>query len=743
MISAKTKLLFKWISREKPTIYSIYALALIQGALYITVPLSIQGIITYTMAGRFSASLVLLCIVTILVTVLIDILQVWKMRLNETLQEKIFCSLVLRINAIASFNSKVKQRITHFFEVIVLKKGIGKILLEFSFSIISIIFGIIILPAYSNWFFIFSIGLAIMLYLIISFYGKQAQAFNFDASTYKYRIYQLLSSDEENESLVEEELTNFLDSRKNYYKTIEKQFKGIVFFKIIFISVLLLLGAYLVQEGKLNIGQFVASEIIIFLVINSAEKLIGNLGVCYDIVTALYKIELLFQDKPENSFLNYEHQEHSAVVKRINKYSGPKIIKWSVYTILIALFVLLFMPWNQSVDVSGKVSVLNPENKPQQITSRIAGRIEKWYIQDGDFVRKNDTIAFISEIKEEYLDSNLVGRTMSQVKAKEVSMKSYESKINAINEQIDALNSSLQIKTSQARNKIKQVKAKLTGDSAELSAATTNCRIFEDQLKRFEELTAKGIISATDLENRKLKMQEACAKRISAESKILAAKNELYNAELDLNSIVQEFNEKLMKAESDKFSTLSLLYDAEGSLNKLQIQLSNYSMRNGYYYILAPQNGYIHNVIIKGVGEILKEGGVLCSIVPHQKEQAVELFVDPIDLPLVEKGQPVQLIFDGWPAFVFSGWPGVSYGSFTAEIVNFDKVISENGKFRVLAVNVGAPWPTSIQLGGGVKGFALLNKVPVIYEIWRKVNGFPPEFYKNQKKAVEHEYGKK
>ncbi|MBK7311704.1 MAG: hypothetical protein IPI93_13245 [Sphingobacteriaceae bacterium] len=127
---------------------------------------------------------------------------------------------------------------------------------------------------------------------------------------------------------------------------------------------------------------------------------------------------------------------------------------------------------------------------------------------------------------------------------------------------------------------------------------------------------------------------------------------------------------------------------------------------------------------------------MLCSIVPIQKEQAVELYIDPVDLPLIAKGQRVQLIFDGWPAFVFSGWPGLSYGSFSAEIVTFDKVISPNGKFRILAINKTDKWPTAIQIGGGVKGFALLDNVPVIYELWRKANGFPPEFYqpKNENK---------
>ncbi|MDP1800416.1 MAG: HlyD family efflux transporter periplasmic adaptor subunit [Bacteroidota bacterium] len=732
MINNKTRLLFKWLNREKKVVYNIYALALLQGALYITIPLTIQGIITYTMAGRFSASLALLSLLTILATLFIGLLQLGQMRLNETLQERIFCGLTERIAKVTGTDSGVHKKITHFFEVVTLQKGIGKILLEFSFSVISIIFGLLLLPAYSNWFVIFSIVLGAVFYLIVSYYGKKAQDANLNTSTQKYQIFNTLSSSNFSEEKIDAELNQYLDYRKEYYNTFEKQYKGILFFKIFFISVLLFLGAYLVQIGELNIGQFVASEIIILLVISSVEKLVGSLGTCYDIVTALYKIEVLFDKNPQESYLESTETNYLSATSKVYRPYYTKKIKWTFYTLLTTCVVVLFLPWTQSIDMSGEVSVLNPENKPQQVTSRIAGRVEKWYIRDGDFVRKNDTVAFISEIKEEYMDSLLVQRSESQVKAKEVSLQSYESKVAAINEQIDAINKSLGLKTKQVKNKILQVMAKLSSDSAEAEASQNNYKVAEEQFKRYEELLSKGVISKTDLENRKVKVQEAYSKKIAAENKITATKNELLNAELDLNATLQEYNEKLMKAESDKFSTISMVYETEGSLTKLQNQLSNYSLRNTYYYVLAPQDGYVNNMAIKGVGEIVKEGGILCNIVPVQTEQAVEVYIDPVDLPLISKGRRVQLIFDGWPAFVFSGWPGLSYGSFSAEIVTFDKVISPNGKFRVLAVNNGDQWPAAIQIGGGVKGFALLDNVPVIYELWRKANGFPPEFYQTK-----------
>lgn len=732
----KFKLLWRWLRKERAYIYRIYALALIQGAVYLTIPLSIQGIITYTMAGRFSASLLLLSLLTIIATGLIGFFQLWQIRINETLQQKIFAGVTDNFNSNLSKaeQTQLGNKLLYFFEVSTLQKGIGKILLDFSFSIISIVFGLLILPAYSGWFLIFAILLSGAFYLVVTYYAKKAQEANIETSNYKYKVFNSLNESTGADS-TNEQLDHYISSRKNYFSVFESQYVGILIFKILFVAILLLLGVYLVQQGELNIGQFVASEIIILLVINSVEKLVSSLGTFYDITTGLYKIKSVFKDEDEDIFTEKTPSQVLPAANKIYIHRYGRVVKFAFYFILVGVLVILFLPWTQTVSMEGQVSVLNPENKPQEVTSRIAGRIEKWHIKDGDFVKKNDTIAFISEIKEEYLDTLLVSRSESQVKSKEVAMESYEKKIHAINEQIDALNKSLILKINQGKNKILQAKAKLNSDSIDAEAARLGQKVADEQFKRYDDLLSKGVISKTEHENRRIKLQESQAKKVSAENKVIASRNELFNSEIDLNSIQQEYNEKLMKAESDKFSTLSLLYDAEGSLTKLQSQLSSYSMRSKYYYVLAPQDGYISNLVIKGLGEIIKEGGVICSIVPPQTEQVVELYVDPIDLPLIEKGRKVNVIFDGWPSFVFTGWPGMSYGAFHAEVVTFDKVISPNGKFRILAMNRGEKWPEAIQIGGGVKGFALLKNVPLIYELWRKANGFPPEFYKNQNDA--------
>ena len=159
--------------------------------------------------------------------------------------------------------------------------------------------------------------------------------------------------------------------------------------------------------------------------------------------------------------------------------------------------------------------------------------------------------------------------------------------------------------------------------------------------------------------------------------------------------------------------------------------MTNYSIRSGYYFITAPQDGYISQALQNGVGETIKEGKPIVSIVPAYADMGVEIFIDPIDLPLIHVNEKVRLQFDGWPAIVFSGWPNVSYGTYGGKIVAIDNYVSTNGKYRVLVAPDpnDHPWPRALRMGVAVRSMALLKDVPIWYELWRKINGFPPNYY--------------
>lgn len=397
----------------------------------------------------------------------------------------------------------------------------------------------------------------------------------------------------------------------------------------------------------------------------------------------------------------------------------------------VLAILAMFLPWTQNIRARGQLTSLTPDQRPQTIHAVIPGRIEEWYVREGDLVNRGDTILRISEVKQEYFDPRLLDRTQEQIMAKEMTVQSYEEKVNSLDAQIDALGQAMRIKLEQAENKIRQSLLKVQSDSIKFVASQTEVKVARDQLQRGEQQFEQGLISKVELEKRRVNEQKALAGVIDTENLLLASRNELLNARLELGGIRNDYRDKLAKAESEKFASLSQMYTTEAEVTKMQVDLANYTVRAGNYLITAPQTGYITEAVKTGIGELIKEGEPLISIMPARFDLAVELYVRPMDVPLVNKGQKVRFMFDGWPAIVFSGWPNTSYGTFGGQVVAIDNFVSPNGKYRILVAPDpdDEPWPVALRVGSGAIGFALLKDVPIWYELWRQLNGFPPDLY--------------
>ncbi|MDT7831752.1 HlyD family efflux transporter periplasmic adaptor subunit [Flavobacteriaceae bacterium S356] len=443
--------------------------------------------------------------------------------------------------------------------------------------------------------------------------------------------------------------------------------------------------------------------------------------------------------------LNISHNKLNTKVDISGFKSGKKVffkrnyVYFNRFLVVFALiiFIVLFLPWTQNVTSTGNVTTLKPSQRPQTIQSPIPGKIEKWFVNEGDFVKKGDTILFISEVKNDYFDPKLRERTQQQIDAKSRSVRSYEGKVQSLENQINALKKERVLKMEQSRNKLAQSKLKVVSDSIDFEAAKINFNIATKQYDRTVSLEKEGLKAVRDVENKKLKLQETAVKKVSAENKLLASKNEVLNARIELNRVNVSYNEKISKVESNKFTAQSGQFDTEAQVTKLENSYSNYTMRSDLYYIRAPQSGYINKALRAGIGETFKEGERLVGIMPANYEVAVETFIMPIDLPLIHVGEKVQIQFDGWPAIVFSGWPNASYGTFTGVIVAVENFISDNGKYRVLIApdKQSTAWPEAVRVGSGARTMALLKDVPIWFELWRKLNGFPPNYYESKKTA--------
>ena len=400
----------------------------------------------------------------------------------------------------------------------------------------------------------------------------------------------------------------------------------------------------------------------------------------------------------------------------------------------IILLVILFLPWTQNITGYGKVTTLMPGQRPQNIQSQIPGRVEQWFIREGDYVKAGDTILRISEVKSDYFDSKLSERTNLQLQAKNESSKAYLNKIEALDNQLKALEEELNLKLQQASNKILQSHLKVKSDSIELEAALTNQSIAQKQYDRVVALNLEGLKATRDVEDKKLKLQMAQAKYIAQQNKLLESQNNVLNAELELSRIKASYGDKLSKVQSDLYSAKSLELNNRVEVSKLENSFENYSRRGDLLWVRAPQDGYVNKIYKAGIGESFKEGENLLTITPAQFDLAVETYVRPIDMPLMNIGEKVRVQFDGWPAIVFNGWESVSYGTYGAIVVALENDISPNGKYRVMLSPdpEDHPWPKELRVGSGAMTIALLNDVPIWYEIWRQVNGFPPDFYKPQ-----------
>ncbi|MCA0377210.1 MAG: HlyD family efflux transporter periplasmic adaptor subunit [Gemmatimonadetes bacterium] len=395
--------------------------------------------------------------------------------------------------------------------------------------------------------------------------------------------------------------------------------------------------------------------------------------------------------------------------------TGRIVARWLI-GLLIALVIILVLPWQQSVRGNGRVTAFSPSDRPQQLPSRIDGRIEEWYVAEGQFVHRGDSIVRLSEIKDDYLNPQVLPLTREQLAAKNTAVAEKRRKAEALAQQIAQLE-------QQATLKLRQAVAKVEQYRAELRQATLEDSVARDQLRRRERLfrDSLGLVSVNDLQAFQVKAQSTAAK-------LVEKAQALDIAETDRVAVPVEYGEKIAKARSDRAATLADVSESEAEIAKLRDKVGALAVRRGFYVVEAPQDGYVVRATRAGQGEIIKAGEPIVSIQPASPRKAVELFVKPMDVALLKPGRHVRVFFDGWPALQVSGWPQVAVGTFGASVAVIDQFPSTDGRFRVLLVEDttnDAPWPEQLRLGTGVDGWAMLDNVTVGWELWRQLNGFP------------------
>jgi ABC-type bacteriocin/lantibiotic exporter with double-glycine peptidase domain len=318
--------LINLLKLDKRDISQVFFYAIFAGLVSLSLPLGIQAIINLIQSGRVSVSWIVLVIIVIIGVALVGILSIMQLRITENLQQKIFVRSSFefgyrlpKIKFEELYNQYPPELANRFFDTITIQKGASKLLIDFSTALLQIVFGIILLSLYHPFFIFFGLILLLLLYIIFKFSYNSGLSTSLKESKFKYKVVSWLQEIARNNFSFRKEtsfefalnknnnlVSQYLDYREKHFEIIKRQYFQLIIFKVIITAGLLFIGGYLVLNQKMNIGQFVAAEIIILLVINSVEKIVVGLEILYDVLTAVEKIGQItdFQTETSQSLTN-------------------------------------------------------------------------------------------------------------------------------------------------------------------------------------------------------------------------------------------------------------------------------------------------------------------------------------------------------------------------------------------------------------------------------------------------------
>lgn len=383
---------------------------------------------------------------------------------------------------------------------------------------------------------------------------------------------------------------------------------------------------------------------------------------------------------------------------------------------VMMVLALAILPWQQFIPGIGRVTALNPLERIIVLEAPLAGRVDEVRVIEGQEVKKGDLLFRISDN-----DPQLIENLKDQLADMQSQRAAYTNKLARMNSRV------LRLEESVPRA-LEMAEASIESAEASLKAAELNF----DRIKSLYT-DSRGLASQRDFEL-------ATMNRDNKQADLIKAKSSRLKTEFDLNASLESARASADTVQAD-------LNKLDKDIRDLQIKIK----QTGAQKVYAPRDGTIYRMNATE-GSFLKAGTSLATIVPEAEELVVELWVDGNDMPLIQErivdeegtvltpGSPVRLQFEGWPAIQFVGWPSVAVGTFGGEVIFVDAMDDGKGRFRVLvAANPdlrkdinGNPevvdWPTTPVMRQGVaaQGWVLLERVPLWFEVWRQLNGFPP-----------------
>lgn len=437
-------------------------------------------------------------------------------------------------------------------------------------------------------------------------------------------------------------------------------------------------------------------------------------------------------------------------MESISMIETPVVFKTlTIVAIVVAVFfvIILFLPWRQTVTGVGKVIVFSPMNRPQTIQAQISSKIKKWHVQEGDYVQEGDLILELEELDIKYLDKEQIVKLQSQRDAVANKVSAIQDLISTYRSQVVSLSSLRENVVPNAKLKIQQSENKLLGLKQKVEGLNQNRITAELNSERREKLFEKGLASQREYELAKLALAKANAEYNEAKADLSVNEQQIDISRFDLNekSIDNQFKSQDIKAKIAQ--SYDKLAEANKDLYKLENELVNLKNRIDQRSIKALVAGQVTGVKTTGTAQTIKKDEVIATIVPDTEDIAAELYVSEFFAPLLSVGRKVRIQFSGYPAIQFAGWPSIAVGTFAGEIAVVDAANLKQGEFRILVkpdqkrIEDGkdVKWPSLSNLRPGSKtwGWVILDEVPIWYELWRVINGFPPSIMQNKNKVTE------
>lgn len=398
------------------------------------------------------------------------------------------------------------------------------------------------------------------------------------------------------------------------------------------------------------------------------------------------------------------------------------VARYLLYVMLLSIAALLLLPWQQTSRASGRVVAFVPQQRQQTVTSQVEGVVGRIQpeLREGSVVKAGDFIMTIEPLAAGLLDQLTAQRTQLNEKLNfaEQSAKVYGDQKKAFEEARDYA-------VEAADQLVIAAKQKYEGKLQEVESYRAKEKAAKLDFDRQSQMVVDGIRAPRDFEKVRMEFESATAMLNAALKQADAAQSEVTAKEKEREQKRLEAQTKVESAEATIQKSLSDVAVARKEISELDVKIQELSRLD----IRAPQDGTIFRLPVFEQGQQISKGSELFTIVPDTSEPAVELLMPGNDLPLIGLDAEVRLQFEGWPAVQFVGWPSIAIGSFGGRVAAIDATDDGTGQFRVLVrPTEEEPWPARQYLRQGVRanGWVMLGKVPLWFELWRQLNGFPP-----------------